>query len=602
MILQKDSSSNRKQLNALVSDLQKDVSVNFDTRTILFGSSAMTKENNAPDFKEKETDIDALLYEIENNYSNENIGALILLSDGIYNKGGNPLNRAGQIPFPVYTIAAGDTTELKDIAVQRISNNDFAYLGNIFPVQVSISGKKFSGKEISASLYEGKTKKGEQNVKINSDNFFTTLTFTLSAEIGGMHRYSINLTNFHDETNTNNNSRSFVIEVIDQRSKILLIASAPHPDITAIKESLQNNSAFETVIQIGTEKQPALKAFSLVILHGYSSSQSKIISECVSNNIPYWLVNPTATDNLPGVKITASNNRFNDAEPVPAENFGLFNLSADVLKMIREFPAVKTFFGNYTLNPGANNLITQKIGAVETENPILFFNESNNQKNAVFLGDGLWKWKLRNYSEKKNTEAFNELINKTALYLSVKSDKSFFRVAAPKTVNENEQIDFSAEVYNKSYELISEPDVTLILTDNEKKQFNYTFSKTTNAYKLNLGFIPPGEYNWQAKVKNGNELLTKSGLLIVKEIVAESVNTVADHRLLFQLSERTGGKFYSLNQTKNLSDDLNKNELIKPITFTSNNTIPLIEYKWFFVLLIVLLSLEWLLRKRYTTI
>ena len=44
---------------------------------------------------------------IANNHFNENIGALIIAGDGIYNQGKNPVNLTDEINFPVYTVGIG---------------------------------------------------------------------------------------------------------------------------------------------------------------------------------------------------------------------------------------------------------------------------------------------------------------------------------------------------------------------------------------------------------------------------------------------------------------------------------------------------------------
>jgi hypothetical protein len=209
---------------------------------------------------------------------------------------------------------------------------------------------------------------------------------------------------------------------------------------------------------------------------------------------------------------------------------------------------------------------------------------------------------MRDFAEHTNHNLFNELITKSVQYLAVKSDKSFFRISALKTINENETIEIDAEVYNKSYELITEPDVTLTLSNSDGKKFNYTFGKTTNAYKLNIGLLPFGEYKYDAKVKVNGELFVKHGSLIVKEIVSEKINTVADHQLLFSMAKRTGGKLFYKNELEKLESELLKNDQIKPITYSQNNTTSLIDLKWLFWLILIFLSIEWYFRKRYTSI
>ncbi len=140
----------------------------------------------------------------------------------------------------------------------------------------------------------------------------------------------------------------------------------------------------------------------------------------------------------------------NDSEPYLNSAFGYFTVSEELRSQLSNFPAVKTPFGKYAVTNGAQVLLQQKVGAVNTNDPLLLFNESNGSKSAVFVGDGLWKWRLRNFQETKNFNAFNELISKSIQYLSVKSDKSFFRIFTNKIINENEQMEFNAEVYNKT--------------------------------------------------------------------------------------------------------------------------------------------------------
>lgn len=601
MMAHADSSFINTELLIQLQNLKKTISNNFEVKSILFGEGSKTSENR-PDFSEKETDINNLLVDIENNYTNQNIGALVIISDGIYNKGANPIYNSEKLGYPVYSIAIGDTSEIKDVLVQKINHNQFAYLGNIFPVEINILGKQFAGKETSVSLSSNGVKKAEQKLKFNSNNFLATCNFTLSADAPGVQKYTVQINILEGEKNISNNTQSFLIDVIDSRYKILMLANYPHPDVNAIREIIGNNSSYELKYSLSSEFKENLKPYSLVILHGYSPSQAQILSECKNNNIPFWIINPSTTDNLNGIRISASFNKQNDAEPVLNGTFGLFTLSNELKKFINNFPAIKTFFGNYSMSNGTQALINQKIGVVATENPILIFNELNGLKSAVFIGDGLWRWKMRDFSEHSNHNLFGELVGKCIQYLSVKNDKSFFRINCPKIINENERLEIIAEVYNKSYELITEPEVSLILTDSEKKQYNYTFGKPNKQHKLNLGYLKAGEYSYESKVNLNGEVLIKKGIIMVREIITEKINTVANHNLLFKLSNKSGGKMYYPNQVKSLEEDILKNQFIKPVSYSSNQTTILIELKWIFYIILALLTIEWLFRKRYTSI
>ncbi|MBK7819013.1 MAG: hypothetical protein IPJ60_16860 [Sphingobacteriaceae bacterium] len=67
--------------------------------------------------------------------------------------------------------------------------------------------------------------------------------------------------------------------------------------------------------------------------------------------------------------------------------------------------------------------------------------------------------------------------------------------------------------------------------------------------------------------------------------------------MLQKLSAGTNGKMYKLADLKTLETSILNNESIKPITYSQNETTELIDLKWIFALLLILLSLEWFLRK-----
>jgi len=597
MVAAKDSLFVKQGLIEDIAGLKEAIGGKYEVKTILFGERS--RNQSAPDFKDKETDLDELFRELDNNYSGQNIGALVLVSDGIYNRGANPLFSARRLSFPVFAVACGDTTENRDAAIVQVNHNQVAYLGNNFPAEVVVNARKLSGQELRLGLYNGNNLVSETRLKVVSDNFTATHTFTLTAGKVGIQTYNVVLQPVVNEKNLGNNRRVFAVDVIDNRDKILMVAKSPHPDLAAIKDAFTAFENYELKLVMGENYNQSLKEFAMVIIHGFDQLHSELLAACRANGVPFWIINPQVNDRLPGVEIRMAINRTNDAEPVFDGTFELFNVSAELKKFGRDLPAVKTFFGNYVVSPGVTSLIQQRIGSVETDNPLQYFGEQNGLKYSVFLGDGLWRWRLRDFVEHASTQLFNELVVKTVQYLSVKSDKSFFRITQPRILNENEPLVFGAEVYNKSYEAITEPDVALVVINKAGKRFNYTFSKTGNVYQLNAGRFEPGEYSFEASVNTAGGLLVKKGIFTVREVVSENLSTVANHNLLYQLGSRSGGGFYYPADLKKLETELLQSEKIKPVTFTERSVSHLIELRWLLALILLFAGAEWFIRKRY---
>ncbi|MBC7864745.1 MAG: hypothetical protein IAF38_17360 [Bacteroidia bacterium] len=593
----KDSAKIKKEFIEGLGAMGEELTEKFELKYYNFDHELRAgKEVN---FKGKETDFSGIFNEIENNYSNRNLGALVIATDGLYNKGQNPLYSNKDLKYPVYSIALGDTTETKDLLVKKINHNQVAYLGNKFPADIIIEGKKVKGTKAVLSIMNNGKKVGEQKLDVNADSYLQTFSFIFDADKPGAQKYNVFVTYAEGEENKQNNSSSFVVEVIDNREKILILAEAPHPDIAAMKQSIEVNQNYEVEVALANEFNGSLKPYSLVIVHmlKWSTGLGKAKLEIESNNIPYLLISGNSTDNFPGLKINGPSGKTNDSEPIANKSFSLFSISDELKAYMKNFPALKSPLGNYQPGNDMNALIYQRIGVVETENPMLYFTFNSQQKAAVILGDGIWRWRLRDYADHGNFNMFNELMNKTIQYLSVKEDKSFFRLFTKKLFSENENIEMDAEVYNASYELIKDPQVSIEIKNEAGESNTSTFSNA-NGCHLNIGSRKPGQYTYEAKVTVNKVLFSKKGSFTVKELVAERINTVADHQLLYNLSRQTGGKLFYPNQLQKLKEELLNKEDIKTVSYEEKRLRDLIDFKWIFFVLLAFLSTEWFIRKR----
>lgn len=239
----------------------------------------------------------------------------------------------------------------------------------------------------------------------------------------------------------------------------------------------------------------------------------------------------------------------------------------------------------------------QKINNVDTDYPLIVFNQTAGAKIGVIAGDGLWQWRMYNFIQTENHDAFNELMNKIALYLSVKADKSFFRIYSKPWFDENEALEFTAELYDESYELISDPEVKMVMTDEKGNQYSSLFSKKNNAYYLKMTDFPPGTYKWVASTAYGNKQYSKSGSFMVRPVEAETQNLVADHALLKSMAQNSAGHFYEVADMQNVIKDIRNNDNIKTIASYSKNYNLLLNSWLYFVVLILLMGVEWFLRK-----
>lgn len=594
----KDSVFYKKEFPHLLHQFSDALSDKYEVQFLKFDRDVKT--DDTLDFLGKETNLSNVFSNIQNNFEGKNVGAIILATDGLYNTGSNPLSDIERTNYPVFTIALGDTALQKDALIKKINHNETAYIGNQFPVEIQIQATDLQGKDAVLSILQGDKKLTEQKIKYTSNNYTGVANFLLNADKSGIQRYQAILTFTNGEQIKSNNTMPFIVDIIDKREKILLLIGAPHPDIAAIKQAIETNQSYEVEVQLAEHFNASLKPYSLLILHQVNlnnMASKKIALEVAANKTSVWQFSRNDFWAFPSLKFANSVGKYSDAEPIMNTAFSLFNVSNELKSYLKEFPAVSCPLTSYKVSNGAVALINQQIGQVQTENPILIFADNGGQKSALFCAEGLWRWKLRDYADHENTILFEELIQKTVQYLSVKTDKSFFKVFTKKIINENEPIDFDAEVFNPSYELINEPEISMTIIGEAKKQFTYTFSKTSNAYHLSPGNFPPGDYKYEAQVKVNNQIYVQKGEFSVRPLLAEFIATTADHALLYNISKKTGGQLFYPKKLNDLQKKLMEDNTIKTLVHIQKQVNDFINFKFLFFILLALLSTEWFVRK-----
>ena len=576
----------------------------YDVQSFSFGENV--RQELPFSYSDKVTDISELFRYAQNAFYNRHVGAMILASDGLYNVGVHPLYAMRYINYPVYTIALGDTTVYKDAILERINFNRIVFLNNNYPVEVLVNARKAKGEQTNLKIYINDHLKETQTITIDDDNYSQSFRFVFEAQETGQHKITAKLSPLQGEMNTANNEATAYFDVVDSHHKVLLLYSAPHPDVAAIKNAIENNINYELEHYQADDFTKPLEDYSLIILHSLPSVNMpanelfrKIENSQVS--LLYILGSqshiPLFNQKRTGLVIRGSRTSITEALPYYNRDFQFFTLEESTLNTLQRMPPLYAPFGEYQLSPAASVLLYQRIGAITTEQPLIFFNEADGRKIGVITGENLWRWRFRDYALNENQNATNEIIQKIVQYLAITVEKKYFNVSSQDIFFENENIIFDAEVYNKSFELINTPDVYMSIEDSEGTSFNYTFSKTYQAYKLDAGRLPVGDYIYEAHVNVGHEIFKETGAFTVAALNIEYSNTVADHRLMSNIAQTRNAFMFYPDELDNLYQSILDNHDIKPVIYHKMDFTDMLNLPWLLFLIVALLSLEWFVRK-----
>ena len=579
-----------------------ELSEQFEVKTVMFGEGVTQGKRN--DYKEQQTDIYQLFEEIESRFANRNVGALIIASDGLYNKGRNPIYSTSKFNFPIYTIALGDTTEKMDVAITKVVHNKLAFLGNQFPIEIDISAVQVKGEKLFVKVLKNGKAVFTQEIKTDQTTLQNTISTFLNAEKVGLQRYSVVITELQDELNTTNNVYEFYIEVLEGRQKILLLTEGPHPDIAAFRQAIQINDNYDLTVKQIENQKGKLNEYNLLILNQLNANTQRFANQANEQGVPVlYLIGTGSTLQLfnnsqLGLSISGNSRQLSETQAIVNQNFSFFNVNKELVPLLKQLPPLKAPFGTYNVSASADVLLNQKIGAVETENPTLYFSKNADQKYGVLIGEGIWRWRLVNYSLEGNHYLIDDLIQKTIQYLSLKEDKKRFRVDYENQFSANESIVMSAQLYNQAYEKVNDSEVTIEITDEDGNTFSYVFGKTNDEYRVNAGSLQVGKYTFKATTSLSGEVFTEEGAFIIKAVQLESINLKANHQLLNTLSRQTNGQLLYPSQIDKLVSILTNRNDIKPISYSHQKLSDLINLKWIFFVLLGLISVEWFIRKR----
>lgn len=551
--------------------------------------------NDSSTFSAASSDLAGFLKRTVSKDRDENQIASILISDGIYNQGISPTYQ--NYIKPIFTIGVGDTVPPQDISITRTLFNKVSYKENQSPVRIEISQSGFFGKRVKVTISEkGKVLASKEIVL---ERPVQEVEFQVSSEIEGLRRMIVSVSELENESSYANNYSNLFMEVIDGRRKVLIVASSPHPDIKAIRTTLNQTGNYQTELYIPSiQNQKPTDNFDVIIYHGAFRSRNPF--EPKGNpGIFYILSNESS---IRSINMTLPYLQINRKGSQPDKVTGSFNANFSKFKIEKtgifdDFPPIEVPFGDYILSGPSEVVMFQKIGNFKTEKPLMAVYDDGSQKSAVLVGQNIWTWKMQESAINGESEEFNNLITKTVQYLSVSSKQKPFQLTPEKrSFRETEPVIFEAEVYNDIFERIYGNDIRLEIVNEagQTNKYNFTDSEISSDFKTPT--LDPGIYTYIAQTERGGKTLTDRGEFSVTDTNLESLDLTADHGLLRTLAAKSGGIYAPIEKSADILNEI-KNRNYKSRIKSEEKLIPLYRLWWWYLIVFVLFSTEWFLRK-----
>ena len=605
VVLCKDSVFYKNDYQTQFEAFRNELNADFQTDEYLFGEEV--RDFDRIDFSDQLTDLSSLMSALNRRYYKRNVGAVLLFSDGIYNRGFEPELLAENFPYPIHTVVLGDTIAYPDLAVRDVHYNKVVSLGATFPVRVTVAARDLAGRKAQLTLKESGNLIEKRDIEIPSNRFSKEIDFMLDATKKGVMALDIEVSGIEGEEQLLNNVRHIYIEVLDQKYKLLCVAASPHPDLAALRSVLNDN--YEVDFCFGKETLPEFSNYDLVVLHQVPSASTDFnaLKSQLDKNVklPLFFIvgNDTDRDMLNKLQNVfalqpGATNTLMDIKAHQNTAFSTFTFDAKSEQIISKYPPLALPHTEINVLKSHDDLLLQEVMGLKSGLPLLSF-ARDGRKMAFLFGTNIWRWRLFEYYQSKNHDVFDEMFSKSLKYLLLSANDGS-AVYAKETYYSNEPVMITVELRNPNNELVTDPDMTIQI-DNKLtgETYDYTFSKRDHDYELNAGLLPEGLYTFKVQAQMGERHVGVNGSFSVVAIGIEAQQLTADADRMRTLARLTNGNCYNARQLDQLAADLRNDTRITSVEHHESRFEDLIHSKWIFFVLIGLAAVEWVLRKMF---
>ncbi len=571
--------------------------------------------------------------------STASLGAVIVVSDGADNGGSiAPAELSEIVGFgvPVHTVGMGREAIPEDLELDSVQLPTKALAGTTLTARLNI--RHDQGGSARIKVYDGDTFLTTREVQLDPAQKSTLTFIDIDVPEPGQLDLHFTLDPVNGERNLDNNSRAHVVDVPEGRYRILYVEGEPRWEYKFMQRALADDPGIQltTLLKVTpnkyyrqgidspeqleagfpTERSELFEYDALIIgsmnAAEFSQEQQAMIRDFVSerggslmmiagrNGLGLGGWGDSVVNEVLPSRLSPGDGAFTREQvPVVLTNAGraapMLKFSdddAENTKSWSELPAVADYQNLGALRPAATTLLEVSVDG--RNQPLLVTQPYGRGRSYLLATGGTWRWQMNLPLDDLRHETFwrqlarNLVANSPRPFeLSATVENQNIRVRAalrdPEAA-ENQGLAITAVASSDNGELLN---LELLPVAGESGLYEATFSPGSE-----------GLYGIEAISRRGDELVSSVRTAARFEQGEEAFNIRQNRVLLERLSEATGGRYWTPAEWDDIAD---------AISYSSAGiTEQQINYLWdapfFFLLLILLKTGEWLLRRHWQVI
>ena len=604
----------KSELSQLVFNLNKqDVSPYLYS----FSESVSALENiQSWDGKGSSTNLGSVISHIVSDQ--EKLAGATIITDGQINQGLDPSQLIQKVEVPVYTLGIGHSTPLVDLSIQSIDAPTVAIKGEDLRITVTINSTGDMQERVNVILYQGKKMLGSRYLQTKGFGSRAQARFMFAPSNLGENEYRVKVSTVSQEINIENNQQKFFVTILKDRYKVALITGSPSFNTSVIKRYIRKYPRVELdhFVRRKNGYLPALKSFwsrpyQLIIFDNYplkelSSKTQRIYSKKIGaeKSSLLWLLGGSVTEKSASSIIPFFHLRMKDQiqtgektlwymtpEALSRSIFQGLELN-DGLDFWQNFPPILASYNFESTNDEIEAIAYNQGSDIV---PLMFLGEKQGIRSAVWASPEFSTIHHR-LSGTNYSKIFPELWTRLFSWLlKTSGDKNLYFRLNKESYQQGEEILITGtSIGNKN----GSKNQAFITTQNDSLEINSAelrFNPESKRWEGNIWAPKPGKYSYEISIQDGSAPPVKqNGRFIVEESQIELNEVALNSPLLENLSMKTNGAYYPWASRAELFNKVLPRERQEKI----NRSTRFNEESWVLVILIVLLTIEWVIRKR----
>jgi len=544
------------------------------------------------------------------------LGAIII-SDGQITKGNTDQNRLNKIHIPIYTIGAGDTIPMVDIAIKSVSAPTIAIKGEEMDIDVTIVSQGKVNDRINVLFYNESNLIGSKYIHLLGEGSLSKAKFRISSNTLGANKYVIKTSVLSDEININNNRLPFEVFILKDRYSVALITGAPNFNTGPIRNSIKDfpRASMDHYIQIGDSFTPPMsefwsKPYELIIFDNFplkpvSKQWQKIFArKLVSNNSSlFFIAGPNITSKSAESLYPFFHVNNAQTSPVNKDKINWYwTESRDVIIQLDSYVFNQSENVQNSYPPLTPKLIIDTDDEVSTLAlydkiyfPLLALGEKNGLRSSLWTASDFYTlyYKL---TETSSSDHSNILMNNIFSWLMRTSGENELYYRLNKKVYQQGE-----EIYVAGTHAGFDEDdigntvgyINIVQDKDIIKTYELNYSPASELWEKRFMAGKPGDYSYSIHMDIEENSFEQNGHFVIDESQIELNNVSVNENYLSSMAKETNGKYLPWKSRAKLltffHDDV-KNEIVKKSATVHENYIAIFA-------IIILLSCEWYIRR-----